>query len=89
MAAFVYRAANRRGQTIDGVMEAPDMRAVIEQLQRDTYYPIQVTPRDAAGRDAAGRDTTGQTLRPAWTALGARRVTGRDLDCSRIPGRCH
>jgi general secretion pathway protein F len=79
VAAFVYRAANRRGQTIDGVMEAPDVRAVIEQLQRDTYYPIQVTPRDSTGRDTAGRDAKSQTLRPAWSGLGARRVAGRDL----------
>lgn len=74
MATFVYQAADRRGRTIDGVMEAPDMRAAIEQLQRDTYYPIQVTPQDAVGRPARGR-----ALRPAWARLGSRRVAGRDL----------
>jgi general secretion pathway protein F len=74
VAAFSYRAANRRGQTVVGVMEAPDMRAAIEQLQRDTFYPIQVTPRDAGGAN-----TGGLTRRPAWTALGSRRVAGRDL----------
>ena len=42
MPVFVYRAADRRGQTIDGVMEAPDARAVIERLQRDAYFPIRV-----------------------------------------------
>jgi len=40
---FVYRAADRRGQTIDGVMEAPDARAVVERLHREAYYPIRVT----------------------------------------------
>ncbi|MGH7323407.1 MAG: type II secretion system F family protein [Candidatus Rokuibacteriota bacterium] len=44
MPVFVYRAADRRGQTVDGVMEAPDARAVVERLQRDAYYPIQVAP---------------------------------------------
>jgi general secretion pathway protein F len=44
---FVYRAADRRGQTIDGVMEAPDARGVIERLQRDAYFPIQVAPQEA------------------------------------------
>src|SRR2546425_1661580 len=44
MPVFVYRAADRRGQTIDGVMEAPDARAVIERLQRDSYFPIKVAP---------------------------------------------
>jgi general secretion pathway protein F len=43
MPVFVYRAADRRGQTIDGVMEAPDARAVVERLQRDAYFPIKVT----------------------------------------------
>jgi general secretion pathway protein F len=42
MPVFVYRAADRRGQTIDGVMEAPDARAVVERLQRDAYFPIKV-----------------------------------------------
>jgi general secretion pathway protein F len=42
MPVFVYRAADRRGQTVDGVMEAPDARAVVERLQKDAYYPIKV-----------------------------------------------
>jgi general secretion pathway protein F len=44
MPVFVYRAADRRGQTIDGVMEAPDSRAVIERLHREAYFPIRVVP---------------------------------------------
>jgi general secretion pathway protein F len=44
MPVFVYKAADRRGQTIDGVMDAPDARAVVERLQKDAYYPIRVTP---------------------------------------------
>src|SRR5215470_8733878 len=44
MPVFVYRAADRRGQTIDGVMEAPDARSVVERLQRDSYFPIRVSP---------------------------------------------
>src|SRR5262249_8588252 len=42
MPVFTYRAADRRGQTIDGVMEAVDARAVAEQLRKDSYYPIKV-----------------------------------------------
>ena len=37
MTVFAYRAADRRGQTVAGVMEAPDARAVVERLQRDAY----------------------------------------------------
>src|SRR5437588_6735709 len=44
MPVFVDRAADRRGQTIDGVMEAPDARAVVGRLQRDSYFPIRVAP---------------------------------------------
>ena len=65
MPVFVYRAADRRGQTIDGVMEAPDARAVVERLQKDAYYPIRVAPH---------------AERTAWLAFGrSSRVGQRDL----------
>ena len=69
MPVFVYRAADPRGQTIDGVMEAPDARSVVERLQRDACFPIQVAPQ----RERAG---------PAglkWPGLRQRRVPGREL----------
>jgi general secretion pathway protein F len=66
---FAYRAADRHGQTIDGVMEAPDSRAVVERLQRDAYFPIRIDPH--AGR----RTIWGLT----WPEAGLRRVAGRDL----------
>jgi general secretion pathway protein F len=44
MPVYVYRAADRRGQTIDGVMEAPDARAVVERLHREAYFPLRVQP---------------------------------------------
>jgi general secretion pathway protein F len=70
VAVFAYRAADQRGQTIDGVMEAADARAVVERLQRDAYFPIKVVPQAQESRllDAL-----------AWPALGRRRVPGRDL----------
>ena len=70
MAVFVYRAADQRGQTIDGVMEAPDARAVIERLQRDAYFPIEVASQEQ-GRGLAGL--------ASWPPLGQGRVKGRDL----------
>lgn len=45
MPVFAYRAADRRGQTIDGVMEAADARAVIERLHREAYFPVKVAPQ--------------------------------------------
>jgi general secretion pathway protein F len=50
MPVFTYRAADRRGQTIDGVMEAVDARAVVERLRKEAYFPVKVT---AQGERAA------------------------------------
>lgn len=69
MTVFAYRAADRRGQTIDGVMEAPDTRAVVERLQRDAYFPIAIDAPDHR-RPLLGR---------AWLETGRSRVAGRDL----------
>jgi general secretion pathway protein F len=66
---FTYRAADRQGQTIDGVMEAPDMRGVVERLQRDAYFPIRIAPQDER-RSALG-------LR--WPGLGPGRINRRDV----------
>ena len=65
MPVFIYRAADRRGQTVDGVMEAADARAVVERLHREAYFPI---------RDAPHGERTG------WLRLGgAGRVGQQDL----------
>lgn len=69
MTVFAYRAADRRGQTIDGVMEAPDARAVAERLQRDAYFPIKIASQGQPRR----------LLGLAWSDLGRGRVAGRDL----------
>src|SRR5215471_3512745 len=65
MPSFVYRAADRQGQTIDGVMEAPDARGVAERLQRDAYFPIRIAPQQER-RSLFGL---------AVPVLGRRRVT--------------
>ena len=69
MPTFAYRAADRRGQTIDGVMEAPDARGVVERLQRDSYFPIQIKPQDE-------RKTTFGLALPT---LGRRRISRTDV----------
>ena len=65
MPSFVYRAADRQGQTINGVMEAPDARGVAERLQRDEYFPIRIAPQEES-RAVFGL---------AVPRLGRRRVT--------------
>ena len=69
MTVFAYRAADRRGQMVDGVMEAPDARAVVERLQRDAYFPITIDAQDHRRR----------WLGLAWPESGRGRVAGRDL----------
>jgi type II secretion system protein F len=69
MPVFAYKAADQRGQTIDGVMEAADAQSVVERLQRDAYFPIHVAPQQE--RTALA----GLSI----TALRGQRVPGRDL----------
>jgi general secretion pathway protein F len=64
MPVFLYRAADRHGQTIDGVMEAADARAVVERLHREAYFPIRVVLH---------------AERAAWLGLGGGRLRQRDL----------
>ena len=65
MPVFTYRAADRRGQTIDGVMEAVDARAVVDRLRKEAYLPIRV----AAQSERA----------PLFSRGGGSRVRQRDL----------
>jgi general secretion pathway protein F len=66
---FAYRAADRHGQSIHGVMEAPDARTVVDRLQRDAYFPITIVPQGGRRR----------VLGLAWPDLGVGRVSRRDL----------
>src|SRR5438093_883039 len=49
MPVFAYRAADRMGRTIDGVMEAYDPQGVVERLHRDDYFPLRIEPAEAGG----------------------------------------
>ena len=69
MPTFTYRAADRRGQTIDGVMEAADVRGVVERLQRDAYFPIKIAPQSER-RSALSLGLSG---------LGRRRISHREV----------
>ena len=69
MAIFTYRARDRSGQAIDGVMEAPDTRAVVDRLQRDAYYPITIVPQGGRRR----------VLGFAWPERGVGRIARRDI----------
>src|SRR6185503_15594428 len=66
MPVFTYRAADRRGQTIDGVMEAADARAVVERLRKEAYFPIKVST---------------QAEKTSWFSFagGSSRIRHRDL----------
>jgi general secretion pathway protein F len=64
MPVFIYRAADRRGQTIDGVMEAADARSVVERLHKEAYYPIRVVPHaERAGWFRLGSPSSSGSIR--------------------------
>jgi len=65
MPVFLYKAADQRGRTLDGVMEAPDAKAVVERLHREEYFPIEVVPQ--------------VERRLIWPVLGGRRIKHREL----------
>ena len=50
MPVYSYRAADRAGRTIDGVMEAHDPQGVIERLHREEYFPVRVERADGRPR---------------------------------------
>jgi len=64
---FAYRAADRAGRTVDGVMEAYDANAVVERLHREDYFPLRVEATDERGR--AGRRLFGAPRVPARDVL--------------------
>lgn len=68
MTTFAYRAADRHGRTLDGIMEAPDARAVAEKLREDSCFPIRIAPRE-------------ERVRRGWSLAAIRLggVRGRDL----------
>jgi len=69
MPVYSYRAADRAGRTIDGVMEAHDPQAVIERLHREEYFPVRVEAADGRPRLAGLSLGLG----------GSQRVPARDL----------
>ncbi|MBI4520797.1 MAG: type II secretion system F family protein [Gemmatimonadetes bacterium] len=56
---FRYRAATREGQVVEGVVQAASQRTALEELRRQTLYPIELAPlaetRRAAPRGSPGR----------------------------------
>lgn len=67
MPVFTYRAADRAGRTVDGMMEAYDANAVVERLHRENFYPLRVEATSERGR--LGRRLFGAPGVPAQDIL--------------------
>ena len=67
MPVFAYRAADRAGRTVDGMMEAYDANAVVERLHREDFFPLRVEPAAEQGR--LGRRLFGAPGVPARDVL--------------------
>ena len=58
MTAFRYRAVSVSGSAADGVLNAPDQNAALEQLSRDGLYPIEIAPTEDKVGKKPGRLST-------------------------------
>jgi type II secretory pathway component PulF len=70
---FLYTARTRKGQKVDGTVEAPDRRAALAQVERLGHVPISVSERSAA----AAAQKSGPKARFTWRRqkkMGAREV---------------
>ena len=69
MPPFAYRAADRTGRTVDGVMDAYDASAVVERLHRENYFPLRVEPAERVS----------WLQRFGWSVGGGGRVAAREV----------
>ena len=70
MPYFAYRARDKRGELLQGVLEAADPAAVAEQLMGSGATPVEIAPTRAPAKAAAGGDSLWQRLtRPKVTDM--------------------
>ena len=72
MGLFLYTARTRKGQRVEGTVEAPDRRAAQSQVERMGHVPISVVEKSAATAQ-----TTAAKTRFTWRRvkkMGSREV---------------
>jgi len=69
MPIFVYTARNRKGEKLQGTIEASERRAALAQLERQGLAPVALQERAAA---AAAQAAEGKPRRLAWRQGGGR-----------------
>src|SRR2546430_17568220 len=74
--SYHYRAATAAGQIVEGTLQAPSRRKVLEDLSRRQLYPVTVdevsaAPATRAGRRLGRRAALGLWHRSAATLLSA------------------
>ncbi|MEM7192370.1 MAG: type II secretion system F family protein [Pseudomonadota bacterium] len=74
MAAFEYKAANDKGELVEGRLDALDQKSAIKKLQGEKLTPIRVS--EAGAGLAAG---SGGLLQLPALSLGRGRVSGSEL----------
>ena len=72
MPYFAYRARDKRGELLQGVLEAADPAAVAEQLMGSGGTPVEIAPTRAPAKAATG----GESL---WQRLTRPKVTDMDV----------
>src|SRR5512138_2103212 len=51
MPVFAYKATDEQGRIVDGQIEAKNADAVVERLQRLSFYPLEIKAGETAVRD--------------------------------------
>ena len=76
MTCFNFRAIDSKGETIEGMIEAADPDAVVEQLRKQDQLPLSILPSDASA-PAGGQSSLRRWLeQPLLTSRG---IPKRDI----------
>ena len=69
--SYHYRAATAAGQIVEGTLQAPSRRKVLEDLSRRQLYPVTVDEVSAATATRAGRRLGRRAALGLWTRSAA------------------
>lgn len=71
MPVFTYRAKDGSGNTVDGRLDADDLRAATDKVRELGYWPLDIRTDGPAAAPQAGKKTKG-SVNPLWTGVSTR-----------------
>jgi type II secretory pathway component PulF len=70
MPSFTYKAKDRAGNLVDGVIDASDSHGAAGKIREMGYWPIQIVPQ--ATKRTSSPPAMGFHLGPIWTGVSVR-----------------